>query len=97
MEGTNNDNRRAHADMQAHNHRGCIEEGQSETLSCFYQPTLAKLRNSRALLLLRGSLMGSGAELFSGVALIALVVAKQHSTAEGERETKNTNSRRKIE
>lgn len=46
----------------------------------FICPPLAKLQKNMAILLLRGSLIDSRTELFSGVALIAFVVAKHHST-----------------
>lgn len=46
----------------------------------FICPPLAKLQKIMAKLLLGGSLIDSRAELFSGVALIALVMAKHHST-----------------
>lgn len=46
----------------------------------FICPALTKLRNIMAKLLLGGSLIDSRTESFSRVALIALVVAKHHST-----------------
>lgn len=66
----------------------------------FICPPLAKLRKIMAKLLLGGSLIDGRAELFSGVALMALVVAKHHSTMKARfsvRETKNAKSSRKIE
>lgn len=94
MEGTNRDNRRAHADMHPHNGSGCIQEGQSEILSCFYLPTpLAKPRKIVAKLLLGGSLIDGRAELLSGVALMALVVAKHHSTVKASAGAPGTRER----
>lgn len=66
----------------------------------FICPPLAKLQKIVDKLLLRGSLMDSRAQLFSAVALIVLVMAKHHSTMKAklrEGETKNANSRRKLE
>lgn len=51
-----------------------------KSLAVFICPLLAKLQKIMAILLLRGSLIDSRTELFSGVALIAFVVAKHHST-----------------
>lgn len=59
---------------------------------------LTKLQKIMSKLPLRGSVIDSRAELFSRVALIALFVAKHHSTMKArEGETKNANSTRKIE
>lgn len=71
-----------------------------KTSAVFTCPPIAKQHKIMAQLLLGGSLIDSCAELFSGVALIVLVAAKHHSAMKarpGEEETKNANSRRKIE
>lgn len=71
-----------------------------KTSAVFTCPPFAKRPKIMAQLLLGGSLIDSCAELFSGVALIALVAAKHHSAMKArcrEEEKKNANSRRKIE